>query len=61
MIFVCDFFVISKRVYEKKISDLPLDYDILHKKVRLISFVNGPKMSEMSKDDKMFVFSTEGV
>ena len=24
MIFVCDFFVISKRVYEKKISDLPL-------------------------------------
>ena len=25
MIFVCDFFVISKRVYEEKISDLPLD------------------------------------
>ena len=24
MIFVCDFFVISKRVYEEKISDLPL-------------------------------------
>ena len=25
MIFECDFFVISREVYEKKISDLPLD------------------------------------
>ena len=25
MIFVCDFFVISRKVYEKKISDLPLE------------------------------------
>ena len=28
MIFVCDFFVISKRVYEEKISDLPLDENL---------------------------------
>ena len=26
MIFECDFFVISREVYEKKISDLPLGY-----------------------------------
>ena len=29
MIFVCDFFVISKRVYEEKISDLPLGFNII--------------------------------